>query len=66
MPTVKLTREDEKAVVLAALSRDGTQEEIARRFGVSQSRVQQLAKRARENAALELAHWRRVAELVRG
>jgi len=69
--SAKLTPDERRAVVLAALERDVNVSELARRYGISRQRVYQLLEDATINpkgqlreAERELAFRRRVKELV--
>lgn len=63
MPTVKLDKSQRRAVQLAVLS-GVPGPKVAREHGIGAQRVYDLRDEAIREAAEELAHWRRVAELV--
>ena len=69
--SAKLTPDERRAVVLAALEHDVNISELARRYGISRQRVYQLLEDATidpkgqlREAERELAFRRRVKELV--
>ena len=69
--SVKLTPDERRAVVLAALEPNANVSEIARRYGIRRQRVYQLLEDATidpkgqlKEAETELAFRRRVKELV--
>ena len=69
--SAKLTPDERRALVLAALERDVNISELARRYGICRQRVYQLLEDAMTNpkgslleAEREVAFRRRVKELV--
>ena len=64
MPSRSVSEETRRAVVEAALS-GVPPTEVAEEHEVTRQYVHRHAEKAKKNAEAELAHWRRVADLVR-